>query len=1579
MAARRRRERWGRRPPLPGVRERVGPRGEDDEDDDNDHDEVPEQSRVGDVTPIHNASAHVTIRLCRGEDDGPWMTELVCILFSAQGDVMQIYRGNNDHQLESKRGARVATVSFGDEHVALRRNDSKDAVEKEVLSFSLAALPPSVEAIGVLLTYPAEEIAHRARLNVCDVICDASAGADADASTFGAGRPRRLYQLAFDPRPRQHTNAATGATANYVVVCKLYRNAESRREWFFHAIGAGGAVRSAVNSALAEAMQVFLLDIIPDIELAHRNALNSVASICAALSSDEFLGIESYFGARGVTREAFVKILLLTLLRSRKRLQRLSRAVALVALLFEMFEQIDINGDEAVDWEEFTTFCISVGLISTHEQALGAATYSGCSYRQQLAGPFNRTFSYQIRRIRSLSALRRVAVIENKSAVVLIYDADMTFLHEMNHLQRVLGTEDDGLSLLDVEHVPSRNLLVLSSSDHVISCWSVVNATTGAYVYAFKIGSRCPIPYLRWCAALNRLVTSSSEGVQLWDLEARRVGSRWTHHLDRMTDCLEVPGTPGLTSFIATCGFDAKIMLLELPSLRVAGTLEGHVQGIQHLDFLNGVLVSSGFEHQAYCWSLQSQSLLTTLGGHQASLIGARFVSSRVATATALVVTGDEAGHFRLWDISRCVKGYATELVSLLQSFDVATANLCRFRGFAIGPGGQPTSEPRKARRPEAEVADVITGAFRVYRFHAIVHSVDAVPPTHVTFNSISNAFVGSVDGIITVWSANTGHKVEEPIVLRDADVCGVVFDAPRQRKLFVATSDGAIRLFNPITATMMAKTVIHDGIISALIFCPRSSCLISTGYDRRICVSHSSAGKTTIEVLRTVENAHESSITAASYNEELDLVATGDDAGNVHVYDFQKLYLLFSCCGHAAEILSLSFHYSAAILLSSDADGVAFVWYVASGEYRTAPIMRLLLRSHLSSTFLTEPSENQTAKPLARVAITAICVIPESKYAGAAVFLATSDGLVWGWDYRVLTNHARRFGIGKCFDYRFEADASRRANGPHGLLRVSHKTSVLKLRRAEDAPTTLPAFQRHMATESSPPAPIVESCEATIVFRAHDAYITEMKGIPYPGQLLTVSRDCSIKIWDAHNACIGTISTVVAPWKPGASTDDSSNSSSSLRKKRSPPATWKFSHHSSSEARDAHVRIATEILHRDDAEIEAPVAPTRRHELPPKLAAIQAALEHSLPFSADSMRSGVKQGLFGVEESNRLRVLARDERVISAVKRPDFGPLIDAMTEPSAQQRKHPPCADRSPVGRSPSRELPMMRTMVHYPSEMEKRQQRKTRFEQEVDVAPSPFLLEKLAADASPKPRPRRESQHTTPKKKLSLTMDASAVVLDNVSLPRLDEPPGSRLAPSEDTSGSHRKLLAVASAPTLSVLSQEPPSGDTERPPLIGEVGRTRSNIQRKMRIYADSVLQEDAPAEGPSADANGPAPNDLTRDPASSRPRLGHRQLSQPQLPVTASLSVTKKRASQANLLSAAATPANPFGPHYSTKQVMEFAAMIARFDNDFSGDIDEQEWVSMIHGFRDVFGPSDLEAAERLFHAIDRDDSGKINY
>eukprot|EP00644_Phytophthora_capsici_P015417 jgi/Phyca11/17066/fgenesh1_pg.PHYCAscaffold_24_\ len=101
----------------------------------------------------------------------------------------------------------------------------------------------------------------------------------------------------------------------------------------------------------------------------------------------------------------------------------------------------------------------------------------------------------------------------------------------------------------------------------------------------------------------------------------------------------------------------------------------------------------------------------------------------------------------------------------------------------------------------------------------------------------------------VTVWSANSGTKIEEPVTIRDAEVCAIAFDSPRERKLYVATN----------------KTIAHDGTVTSLIFCSHANCLISTGDDRMICVLDSPPGKSKLEVMHYVEKAHKSSITSPS------------------------------------------------------------------------------------------------------------------------------------------------------------------------------------------------------------------------------------------------------------------------------------------------------------------------------------------------------------------------------------------------------------------------------------------------------------------------------------------------------------------------------------------------------------------------------------------------------------------------------------------------------------------------------------------------------------------------------------------
>ncbi|GMF64792.1 unnamed protein product [Phytophthora lilii] len=243
----------------------------------------------------------------------------------------------------------------------------------------MAKLHPYVEVVGCLVTYAEDEIARSPQLNAFSLTCDLhavdSAQAEAEAQAlaaggkrfvFNAGERTRLLGISRDPKMLRKQ---VGKQPNVVVLCKFFRRHGDHHDWAFHAAvneRSNVVVRSAVTASLVEAMQVFLLDLMPDIKIPNRNPLSSVAAICAALSCNEFLGIEQHFPDGGLCKVDFARLLLWELMHTRPGLQQhLARAIALVGLLFEMFEQIDINGDAAVDWEEFTSFCVAIGLVAT--------------------------------------------------------------------------------------------------------------------------------------------------------------------------------------------------------------------------------------------------------------------------------------------------------------------------------------------------------------------------------------------------------------------------------------------------------------------------------------------------------------------------------------------------------------------------------------------------------------------------------------------------------------------------------------------------------------------------------------------------------------------------------------------------------------------------------------------------------------------------------------------------------------------------------------------------------------------------------------------------------------------------------------------------------------------------------------------------------------------------------------------------------------------------------------------------------------------------------------------------------------
>jgi hypothetical protein len=109
-----------------------------------------------------------------------------------------------------------------------------------------------------------------------------------------------------------------------------------------------------------------VINIVPTLAKYRSHLYPSVISLCASLSSTSLPLLKTEFSVGdGLKINAFTKTLLRQLYVQNPRVLDDSEAAYTVALLHDMFFQIDFNENGSVDWEEFTSFCIHTGLITS--------------------------------------------------------------------------------------------------------------------------------------------------------------------------------------------------------------------------------------------------------------------------------------------------------------------------------------------------------------------------------------------------------------------------------------------------------------------------------------------------------------------------------------------------------------------------------------------------------------------------------------------------------------------------------------------------------------------------------------------------------------------------------------------------------------------------------------------------------------------------------------------------------------------------------------------------------------------------------------------------------------------------------------------------------------------------------------------------------------------------------------------------------------------------------------------------------------------------------------------------------------
>ncbi|RHY33979.1 hypothetical protein DYB32_001259 [Aphanomyces invadans] len=1432
------------------------------------------------------------------------MVDLYCLLFNAQGQLIE----HVSHSPASNDGAITQEPRHQHGH------DQKFVVALHRVNYGIDVIgtPPRATSLrwdmplGFILSHSEDTISDQSRpLDECAVQCTLhSSNVDAILSH---GQGDVLCEHAHSP----HDAASGGLFRNAIMVCKLYRDTRQRSQWIFHPICEGMTCASHCIVGLTRCAQLHLVDIIPDIDIPNVTSLRSIQGICSALTSGEFLAFENQFPAGGYNKHAFARCLGEGMVRARPELRSEKHVAALLALLYEMFDQI-----------EFTSFCIALGMISTKQSQVVQGKGVEYSYKQHPC--HGKTFPYHITRIKSFDAIRKVAVLEHMSPNISMFDSDGHFLHDMTSIAKTSVMKDGGVYVIDVDHVPAKNCLVVSSSDRTITVWGIVNAVKGQYIQSGKIVVHDMMMVVKWCPMLKLCMTSSTKSTALWNVDTCKVEARLAHHADLVTDIVEIPAA----RLFATCSFDHNVAVWEADRMKVLFELTGHTQ--------------------------------VMLTGHHCALLDVKLIRHHAAKLDC--VTGDMSGHFKIWDISRCI-----------------------------------VDASRDAGAASVIVANVnVGGNFQVVRLVpemvASVHS----PLQYVLYNQVSHTFTASIAGRITVWSGKSGTIIHEPIAITAADVCGLCFDLPRQRKLFVATS-----------------------------------CLITNGADDSLSICSDVQGQGQLDPMRTIDNVHryggmsrarpEQTIgsvpmSSCAYSSEHGLIATGDTNGHIRVHDFQRLSLIFRCEGHKGEVTCLSFHRQCCVLFAGDAAGDILVWQVLNVTSVSKCLMRLSYTSAAPTSLPTFVTDHALPPAVSPCGISSICVTEDSAHSFASIVAADDVGHVHCWSLRSIRQHTR--GVMKIhFDPLPETMIAYARGGYNPNLRISRRQSVMAPSAAEHSRE--PRQKYHRGRTSSP------RVSDAMSWKAHDSKILQVHPLQFPGFFYSYD-DGGVRLWDTEGGCLGTLQR-------------------RFEEAESQPMQWQY--RSSVLLVDNSTTIkqhAVDILKAvaDDGEYVGPAdslnaddaaaletqdvtgylnehasrtpRTMRRHQSlanamekvkavkidDPGLGAVLDGLrikaEHDRAFSSTSgndndarptarcaglsVKAGIQDNMFTQDEAYMLESVGRDALQRRNYETILFPPLLlttAQIKKAYAKAFSSPPCKDDAPSGVD---DLPMLRTCDNFAVEVAARRLKQSTGPQasrhQLSIEPSAFLKLHLKTDTPTKKKPKRRAESKKPPHAaqhaiametfVAKTPDKAVGVLPRLSsrsfgmqksasMPALHvQAEASRQDADDDDDGSWRDHVPADTN------GCDGGGMQTSRQDAHVEIRpEVKQNILRKMTL-CESMRHESR-----------------VKKPAVSRMKM------------------EAKRRPPIDPVEWAKAGKNPFGPHYSVREVLEFGGerkdsesdgrervcaleTLLRFDKDLSGDIDTDEWMKIMTAFMPKAHDADVAVAKELFATVDANEDGLIS-
>lgn len=181
------------------------------------------------------------------------------------------------------------------------------------------------------------------------------------------------------------------------------------------------------------------------------------------------------------------------------------------------------------------------------------------------------------------------------------------------------------------------------------------------------------------------------------------------------------------------------------------------------------------------------------------------------------------------------------------------------------------------------------------------------------------------IDGIITVWDAQTGRSVYS--FTGDRYIKNICFH-PTDKQILVTTADSTLRVWNMKDGSLLHTLTGHHRNIHSITFCQNGKYLASASSDKTVMIWDAHSYKH----LKTLSE-HTEEVNHVSFSHDGNTIASASNDKTIKVWDVKTGKCLKTLAGHNDGIVYVSYSPNDKLIVSASGGNTIKIWDVASKQ----------------------------------------------------------------------------------------------------------------------------------------------------------------------------------------------------------------------------------------------------------------------------------------------------------------------------------------------------------------------------------------------------------------------------------------------------------------------------------------------------------------------------------------------------------------------------------------------------------------------------------------------------------------------